>query len=379
VADVREINHIDTLDDYRPAWHTLLAETAGASFFQSLEWLEVYWRHFGAEQRLRALIVCEGGQPTGIVPLVVRRERTKVGTLRFLTYPLHGWGSFYGPIGPDPARTLAAALGHVRESRRDWDALELRWLGAPGTDVAATECAMHAAGLRAYRTLYDRTAVVDLRGGWDAYFDARPRAWRRNYRACQKRLAELGELTLLRYRPRGSGDGDDDPRWDLYDACEAIARRSWQGAASNGTTLSHEAVRPFFREAHAAAAAAGAVDINLLHLGGQPTAFAYNYHCRGYVYGLRIGFDADASHDGVGTLLLGESIRDSFARGDSLYDLGVGSLECKRHVRTGLLDIFRLSHFAATPLRVQLLRAKRWMEGRRLAAGRQAATSERGE
>lgn len=368
MADVREINRLEALDDYRPAWHKLLAETAGASFFQSLEWLEVYWRHFGDGQRLRILVVTDaGGQPAGIVPLVVRREATKVGRLRFLTYPLHDWGSFYGPIGPDPCRTLAAALEYVRRSARDWDILELRWLGAPGTDLAGTKCAISAAGFRAYPTVYDRAAVVDLRGGWDAYFHARPRAWRRNYRACQKKLAEQGEVSLLRYRPRGSDEGDGDPRWDLYDTCEDLARRSWQGAAADGTTLSHVEIRQFLRDAHAAAAAAGAVDLNILHVGGRPLAFAYNYHWRGYVYGLRAGFDAQAPHDGLGTLLLGESIGESFARGDRLYDLGVGSLECKRHFRTGLLDIFRLSHFPLTPLRAQLLRAKRWLEGRQIA------------
>jgi CelD/BcsL family acetyltransferase involved in cellulose biosynthesis len=392
LPDVREINRLDELEAYRPAWNSLLAETAGASFFQSLEWLEAYWRHFGANQRLRVLIVTDGGQPVGIVPLVVRRERTNVGPLRFLTYPLHDWGSFYGPIGPDPCRTLATALGHVRRTARDWDVLELRWLGAPDTDLAATECAFGAVGLRAYRTIYDRTAVVDLCAcesaatcrvrethqsgpmavrcthptGWDAYFNARPRAWRRNYRACQKKLAARGEVSLLRYRPRGSKEGDGDPRWDLYDACEELARRSWQAAASNGTTLSHDSVRPFLREAHAAAAAAGAVDLNLLLQCGKPLAFAYNYHWRGYVYGLRVGFDAEATHDGAGTLLVGESIRDSFARGDRLYDLGVGSLECKRHVGTGLLDLLRLSHFPPTPLRAQLLRARRWLEQRQL-------------
>jgi CelD/BcsL family acetyltransferase involved in cellulose biosynthesis len=62
VSDVREINDLDGLAEYRSAWSDLLDQTPGASFFQSLDWLEVYWRHFGAGQKLRVLGECRWGQ-----------------------------------------------------------------------------------------------------------------------------------------------------------------------------------------------------------------------------------------------------------------------------------------------------------------------------
>ena len=163
----------------------------------------------------------------------------------------------------------------------------------------------------------------------------------------------------------GRPHDDGSPRWDLYDACEEIARRSWQGAATDGTTLSHDAVRGFLREAHEAAAAAGAVDLNLLLIDGVPTAFLYNYHYRGYVNGLRRGYDAQRSRDGAGNVLLAYALRDSFARGDATYDLGVGSLGSKRHFQTRVAPILRLSHFPLLPVRAQLLRVKRWWQRRR--------------
>ena len=138
---------------------------------------------------------------------------------------------------------------------------------------------------------------------------------------------------------------DGSPRWDLYDACEDLARRSWQSAATNGTTLSHESVRGFLRDAHQAAAAAGAVDLNLLLLDGSPVAFIYGYHYRGYVYGLRRGYDVERGAEGAGNVLLAYTLRDSFARGDRLYDMGVGSLRSKRHFETRVIPLLRYSHY----------------------------------
>jgi hypothetical protein len=288
--------------------------------------------------------------------------------MRVLTFPLHDWGAFYGPIGPDGGDTLAAALAHIDHTPRDWDILELRWQGTPGGDPLAARRAMIASGFQAYPTVWERTAIVDLRGTWDDYWSARKGAWLRRFRHDERSLCRRGELSYVRYRPAGAARGDGSPRWDLYDACEGLARQSWQGEASDGTTLSHESVRGFLRELHETAAAAGAADVNLLLLAGVPVAFIYGYHYRGYVYGLRRGYHARLAPQGAGNVLLARTLRDSFARGDRIYDMGVGSLASKRHFQTRLLPILRYSHFPLLSLRAQLLRLRRWRQGRRMAA-----------
>ncbi len=110
---VTEIHCLEELAPYRLLWNALLPQTRGATFFQSFEWLETYWRHHGDRQRMRVLIVAADDRPIGILPLTVIRERTRLGTIRVLTYPLDGWGTFYGPIGPNPTATLWAGLRHL--------------------------------------------------------------------------------------------------------------------------------------------------------------------------------------------------------------------------------------------------------------------------
>jgi CelD/BcsL family acetyltransferase involved in cellulose biosynthesis len=367
VSDVREINDIDALADYRTRWRSLLEKTAGASFFQSLEWLEVYWRHFGAGQKLRVLAVFSANKLSGILPLVVRREPTRVGSVRILTYPLHDWGTTYGPIGPEPEPTLIAGLEYVRSTRRDWDILELRWVDAEGSDGGATQCALQAAEFPYYRTLWSRPAIVEFTGTWESYWASRTSKWRNNLRRSQRRLREFGELVYVHYRPLGEGPGDGSPRWDLYDGCEQLAGRSWQGASATGTTLSHGSIQPFLREAHTAAARFGAVDLHLMLLAGRPLAFAYNYHWRGRVDGLRAGYDAAVSREGAGNVLLTRALEESCRCGDHVYDLGLESMDWKRNLATRVAAIYRYSHFPRAALRAQLLRFKRSWQAKCLA------------
>lgn len=378
MANVREINRIEELEDYRAAWRGLLDATPRASFFQSLEWLEAYWRHYGKHQKLRVLLaIGDDGALVGILPLVVRWETTRLGRLRYLTYPLDYWGSFYGPIGGEPRAILDAGLSHVARARRDWDAIELRWTGVDEFDPSDAPATLKAHGLHSCRTMIDRTALIRLEDTtWEEYLVSRGTKWRNNFRRWERRAADLGEITHLRYRPQGEAHGDGEPRWDLYEACLSLAERSWQGSSQTGTTLSHSSVRDFLRDAHAAAARAGGLDLNLLLAGGQPVAFAYNYCQRGYVFGLRIGYDEQNSKLALGNILYARVFEDSFRRGDSIYDMGPNHIEAKQSLLTEVHPIFRYSHFCGRSLRGQLVRLKRLWDSQDVAPSTSTAAVE---
>src|SRR5438552_3906312 len=195
---VEEVRSINSPDSLRAMWDRLLDQTPGASFFQSLDWLECYWRYYGASRRLRVLCVFRENDPIGIVPLVVREERTRAGRVRILTYPLDDWGAFFGPIGREREVVLAAALRHVRGSARDWDVLDLRWVN-PRLDQGATPRAMISAGLSAYPQLVTHAGLIDVRGTWDDYWASLTSHWRNNVRRAQRRVAEVGEVTHVHY------------------------------------------------------------------------------------------------------------------------------------------------------------------------------------
>lgn len=355
---ITEINDIAELAGYRLLWRSLLGQTRGASFFQSLDWLEPYWRHYGQNQQLRVLVVRADDEPLGIVPLVMRTERTRLGPLRVLTYPLDDWGVFYGPIGGQPAATLTAALKYLRAKPPDWDVLSLRWVYRDLHDRGRTERAMRFAGFTPCEESGERAASISLAGSWPEYWASRGSHWRGNVARCERKLAEQGEVAFVRYRPQGAAFGDADPRWDLFDTTLAVAGQSWQAASADGTTLSHGSVREYLRDAHRAAAHAGGLDLNLLYVGERPAAFAYNYCYGGHVFGLRMGYDPSVSQAGAGTVLMRRMIADSFERGDHTFDLGPGSLAAKRPWQTSLETSYRYSHFAATP-RAQAMRLRR--------------------
>jgi len=359
MCHVREINDIEGLETLRLPWRSLHAQTRDASFFQTLDWLLTYWRHHGDAQRLRVLVVETNSEILGILPLAVRTEATRIGSIRVLTYPLHNWGTFYGPLGPNPTATLTAGLAHIGGTARDWDVIDLSWVNRDQVDHRRTATALELASLSAAEHSLDSVALVNFEGTWDEYWLARPRKWRANVRRSEKLLARRGELRVERYRPAGAAQGEDDPRWDLYDACERVAAQSWQASSERGNTMSSSSVCSFLRDAHAAAVKLGMVDLSLLFVADEPVAFIYNYYCEGRLFGLRMGYNP--AFEGAGSLLMQEVLEDSFQRGDASFNLGAGYLEWKRPWLTTIVESYHYTHYAPRALRAQALRLKRWL------------------
>jgi hypothetical protein len=367
---VVEINEIEALESYRLVWASLLNETCGATFFHSLDWLQCYWRHFGDGQRLRVLVVSSGARVIGILPLVVRTERTPLGKLEVLTYPPHVWGSFYGPLGPNPTATLLSGCRHLQTTDRDWDSIDLRWTNKLEHDGGRTSTAMSTVGFTPREQVWNSTAIVDFDAPPDEYFASREASFCNDLRRIERRARQSGVLSFERYRPRGASHGDADPRWELFGQCVDLALRSWQGPATNGASFCHDTIQAFVRDTHAIACKSGGLDLSVLRLDGRPIAFAYNYRFDGAIYSFWTAHNPAYSALAPGDLMLMRTVQDSFERGDRYLDLGVDSTDTKSRWATRVIPIFRYTYYSPTSFRGQMLRMKQWWAGTKTNGGR---------
>ncbi|MGC3968623.1 MAG: GNAT family N-acetyltransferase [Pirellulales bacterium] len=333
----------------RDDWRRLHAVTPCATFFHSFDWLETYWKFYGAGQALRTFVVRDAGDVTGIVPLVVLEESTKLGPLKILTYPLAYWGSYYGPIGPRLREALAAALDRLAHERRDWDLLDLRFTPPATSDEAHTLDVMTTAGFAPAPKVVDHTSFIDLPGTFDDYLATRPVKWRTNYRRWLRRLHERGTVRDRALLP----DGNDRRR------SASVRRRSAVGFVRRLRSDRPQKLARFLDDRHDADARfdssvsardarngvpRGAADVHLLYLNEQPLAFLYAYRNQRTMYGLRIGFDASISRDGVGNIMYMHALEDSIRRDIRTFDLGPGSLKAKEPIRSRIEPIYRLPY-----------------------------------
>jgi len=354
---VIEYNTIEVIDAIRDDWHALLAETPCASFFHTPEWLEAYWQFFAADQQLRIMVVRDAQRTVGIVPLVVQTQHTKIGKLQLLT-TLDDWGDFNGPIGNEQRLITQAVCEHLKNSPQKWDIFEPRWVDDHNLPNGEIFSAMQQAGLSPYILEWSSAALVEMSGTLEEYWGNWTSKERAEQRRNEKRLAKHGAIKHIRHRPEPGGD----PRWDLFDVCKQIARESWQGKSTTGTTLSHASVEDFMRHTHKVATQMGCLDINLIYQDDVPAAFSYGYHYRGHVDGSKTGYVPGKKTNGAGRVLIARMIEDSFERKDLTFNMGSGKFGWKNMWQTKSITTYGYSCYSSKSWRGQALKLNRWMK-----------------
>lgn len=363
---VAEIRSLDQLASIRKTWLDLVKQTPNADIFLTPFWLETQLKHFGDDTELRFLVISHDGRPSGILPLVIESIGSSLGTLRVLTYPLDWWGTFFGPIGADPNNTLRVGLEWIEQQPRDWDFVELRFVFSdqPERSDDLTIAQMQQAGFGSVvkEPMFHCARINLANTDWEQYLTTRRKSWKTNIRRTENKTKKLGTVEHIRYRPKGTLAGEDDPRWEWYEECYRLSQLSWQGTSDNTQTFAHPKVNAFLRDVHQQAVCAGHVDMNLLLVDGKAVAYHYGYHWDGYFSSLRLGFDPDFSKQGVGTVLTSRMIQDSFNRGDHTFDFLPDCLKAKLPWQTSVDVGYRYTNFPSSFGKAGLLRLKRWFD-----------------
>ncbi|WP_158265228.1 GNAT family N-acetyltransferase [Blastopirellula marina] len=366
MANVIEVNRIEDLHAYALTWERLFRKTPHATFFQTLDWLQTYWKFYGQNKTLRVLLVQVESEIIGILPLVEQRETTHAGPVRVLTYPLDAWGSFFGPIGGEPTATLFSACRYLAATSKQWDLFDLRWI-EPEVDRGRTFNAMRCHGFTTVPYTWQTSYAIDLPGNFDDYLATRTPKFRASIRRAIRKAQEAG-IVQERYRPEVDATRPFSPNEELYDRCVELARRTWQGGSSSGTTISHAETAEFFRECFLKASQRGMLDLMTLRRDDELIAFSYNFCHQGRLLGMRMGYEPDCKRLSPGVTMLGMQIRDSIDRGDCRIDLGIDHPKAKERWSNKTLLSQRLCHYSRFSVQAQILRWGHWLKYRSAAA-----------
>ncbi len=239
MLQVVEINAIEHLESIRLRWTSLVYETPGASFFHTLDWLQVYWRHARGDQSLRVLLVHRNGAIIGILPLVLRQETNATGSTNTLTYPTIDRTQFFGPIGPNPTATLVASLRHLAAELRAWDALGLSRFGEH--DNGRTANAMTIAELPPEAEFDGVLTKICLDASWPQGLAPLEPQCADELQSLEDDRTLLGDLKFDRIRTVDHCYDEDELLREAIDQCFALLK-------SSPTTTAWESSIDFFRE-----------------------------------------------------------------------------------------------------------------------------------
>lgn len=311
---VLEINDLATLAELQPLWRELLDKTPRPAFSQSFEWLQLYWQHFGAHQRLRAFCLDEEGDTAGLTVLVERDVRG----LRELTLPSVGVETLW-PLGADPVEQWHVVAKHLRTELARKQVLDLRGVFDPNGNI---DDALRAAEVNVQSQPWSSTTMLYLEEDFDSYWSRMSPSIRQLVELGEQRLATLGSAKFVRIRPQLADRSSPCFPDELYQDCLNIALNDEQQLSRADSVLNAPERHAFLRDLLPWSWRHSAADLCLLLSGSRPIAFRFHTHKSGELRTVWCGVDSEFRQLPLAALLLFRTLRDSCQRGDVALDLG---------------------------------------------------------
>lgn len=284
----------DVIDSLAAEWSALAGQVAEPNPFAEHWFAAVALRTLGAGREIRLLEARRGGRLIGVMLVSIERGYARL-PVRFVQNWYHDH-IFLGdpPIAAGEEQAFwAAILATLSEAAWAPGFLHLRGLAEGGAAQRALPGDIVHRRLRAF-------LHSELDPG--AYYAraVRPKK-RKELRRLRNRLEEIGAVRL-----RLLADGGDLAAW--CDAYLALERAGWKGREGSGLACRPETER-FFREALAAAHAAGQLQFLRLDVGGRPIAMLVNLLTPPGSYSFKTVFDEDYARFSPGVLIQIENLK----------------------------------------------------------------------
>jgi len=353
--------------DARARWR----ELCGDNPFRRLEWLENWWRAYGADAseagrrcELFTLVALREGRIVGVAPWF--REYSAAAGHSIRSLGAGGVCSEYLGLMIAPGyeiafgEALAATLSERRATDRGtqspappWDFLEFKGIRSDDAAVEALLARLSAGGCSVHRRRAPPCWRLDLPDTWDDYLGQLSHSHRKQVRRIERRLFATGRAVMRRAVDEASLDRGLVILTDLH-------QRRWERLGQTGC-FADRRFTTFLCEAARAQLDAGDLSLHWLELDGRPIAAEYHLVSGRAIYAYQSGIDPDALGYEPGRMITVALVRDAIAAGRKTYDFLRGDEPYKAHFRARPLEMTDIR--LAPPTTSARLRETLWLAG----------------
>jgi CelD/BcsL family acetyltransferase involved in cellulose biosynthesis len=295
-------------------WRALQERCRDVSPYQTWEWNDAWWRHFGARKRPCVLLLyADRTDLVAIAPLYTSWHlRTP---LRRLAWMGTGLSDYLGPLIAQAHEQEAARalLAHIDSGLRGWDLADLQQLRPISPLLALAPKPLP------YRP-DESQCVLPMEA---CPYLALPPTWEDLTRRLGKKMrSNLGyyERLLFKTFPDAAYSLADATTLDAgMTAFFELHQNRWNARWLPGV-LANRRVQAFHREVAARFLDRGWLRLHLLRIGGEIRSALYCFAFGGRTYYYLGGFAPDLAKYSLGTLLTAQAIREAIREGSTEFD-----------------------------------------------------------
>jgi CelD/BcsL family acetyltransferase involved in cellulose biosynthesis len=296
-VNIEEIGSFEELaQDHADGWREIVSNSTAATIFQTWEWTNAWWRHFGKRKRLWALRFVDNGKTVGYSALFLPARPALVRTALFVGTGVSDSLDLIAAPGTEDA-VAEAFRAYLQENCSRWDWIDLKEV-RPGS--VAERLVGASKGVRVEPWQEGVSPYTPLPTSWATY---RTRLSKNLRESIGRNIRKVERKHNVEYRVATA----ETLEADLEDLFE-LHQRHWNQQRAPGVLGSGQ-IRQFHKDVARALLEAGMLRLHLLCLDGKARAVNYCFQRGAVLYYYQSGYDPEFANLGLGTLLFAHLIR----------------------------------------------------------------------
>jgi len=294
-------------------WDKTLLSSGNYNPFLLSDFIVTFWKHYRYNRRLFILVIREGRDILGGIPLYLERESSTFGFARVLRYVGKTAANYTEPLYGTSNFEMLPLLINALFKRKDWDALHLTDVRSESRLIMEYNKYPHGHMLLSSVLQDHMNWAIDLSVGKDKYMQSIPKKLKKDLMA-KRRYADKN-YGKLKFRQIG-GKEEIERYFDLYAkfSCNTFRLRYEKSAFENQDYLN------FIRELLIILDEKQRLDAHILLAGDKVLAISFAYRFgRGFNW-ILTGYNYEYKYVRPGYLMIEELINELFNRGETYYN-----------------------------------------------------------
>jgi CelD/BcsL family acetyltransferase involved in cellulose biosynthesis len=295
----------------QPVWNTLLKSSGSDTIFLTFEWVSTWWHVFKGGNELLVLLVCDGSELIGIVPLF--KAKSPFRKIEILGSPIADYQDFI--VVQKREESIATIFRFLDEEVRDWDFLELARIpcDSPNHEFLVAEVARRNRNFKYEK--YKIAPYLRVEASWNEYYRGLKGHFRRNLQMRLRRLESLG------YQVKKCQT--DDEIAEFMDRFFEYKTGQYKRKGS-ANPLRNRLVKEFYIRVSKQFQRTNILDCSYLEADGAMRAVHFGFIYGGKFYSYLAAFDNQYHPYGVGRILQLHLLKRTFEEGLQEFDFLVG-------------------------------------------------------
>ena len=312
-------------------WKDLLARSTTNTIFQTWEWNQLWWKHFGPPNELFLLTLRNSGNKiVGIAPLFSHLEMNNQKRIQFIGgTEISDYLDFIVEAGNEHS-FYAAVISFLSSHPELWDATDLHCIPADSHTLTVFRNACEKKGFRARLSIEEVCPRATLPSSWDQFLSAMKKKDRHEIRRKINRIQRQAEN--FSYTITNSATFSED--------IECFLQLHGKSNTQKMAFMNQKRKR-FFLEMARIFLQKEWLELLFLEANGAKLAALLNFKYKDTVYVYNSGYDPEFSRWSPGWVLISYSIQHAIEGGTKNYDFLRGNESYKYRFGAKDFEVYR--------------------------------------